>query len=56
MALACRTAYLPIVTSSSMKKVARDYPDRVIIVKNMEANVTSTVATESALIRVLDEA
>ena len=36
--------------------MARDYPDRVIIVKNMEANVTSTVATESALTRVLDEA
>jgi len=56
MALACRTAYLPSVTSSSMKKAARDYPDRIIVVERVEANVTSTLATESALNRVLDEA
>ena len=39
-----------------MKKVAPDYPDRIILVENVEANLTSMVATESVLNRVLDEA
>ena len=39
MALACRRAYLPSLTSSSIEQAAHDYPDRIIIVERKEENI-----------------
>jgi hypothetical protein len=55
MAMACKRAFLPSVTSSSMADAARDNPDQITVTERKESNIISTLATESALIQVMSE-
>lgn len=52
MALACRNAYLPSVTSESMRKLARE--NRNVIVTETEGRIES-LATEAALEMILND-
>ena len=53
MASACGRVFLPSVSSKSMAEAAEQNPSKITITENKEENVIETVATESALIRVL---
>lgn len=54
MALACRKAYLPSVTSESMRKLARENKD-VIVTENVSEGRIESLATEAALQMILME-
>jgi hypothetical protein len=54
MALACLHAYIPSATSESMKKVMSEYSDKFTLTTREEDLEDLTLATENALILVLD--
>lgn len=54
MALACRKAYLPSITSESMKKLASENRD-MVVTENVDEGTVESLATEAALEMILFE-
>ena len=52
MALACRKAYIPSITSESMQKLASENRD-MIVTENVEEGKVESLATEAALEMIL---
>ena len=54
MALACKFAYLPSVTSESISNLAKG-TSKLIITEDIENDIVQTLATEAALEAIIDE-
>lgn len=55
MALACKIAYLPSVTSESIRNLAKETSKKLIITEDTENDIVQTLATEAALKAVIKE-
>jgi len=55
MAMACRKAYVPSVSSTSMADALIEYPQHIATTERPEQGVTGCVATEEALMKILAE-
>lgn len=61
MAMACGKAFLPSISSETMKRAAQDYPNKIIICASNTTTATSTQlvketkATEVALMAAIEE-
>jgi hypothetical protein len=55
MALACRAAYLPSVTSESMRKLASSDDNSLIVVEDETCGIVESAATEAALRALMKE-
>ena len=53
MALSCRHAFIPGITSESMKQTIRDNPGKFTVTEDAARNIVETAATEAALTKVL---
>lgn len=59
MAMACGKAFLPSISSETMKRAAQDYPNKIIICASTSTSasqpVKETKATEVALMAAIEE-
>ena len=53
MALSCRHAFIPGITSESMKETIHDNPGKFTVTEDAARNIVETAATEAALTKVL---
>ena len=53
MALSCRHAFIPGITSESMKQTIHDNPGKFTVTEDAARNIVETAATEAALTKVL---
>jgi hypothetical protein len=55
MAMACGKAFLPSISSETIKRAAQDYPNKIIICASTTQLVKETKATEVALMAAIEE-
>lgn len=53
LALACRKAYLPTISSKSMNELVDSIRDRIVVTEDIPNGIVGSLATEDALRRVL---
>jgi len=55
LATACRKAFLPTISSQSIKDLVESSKDRIIVTEDIPKGIVGHLATEAALQRVLEE-
>lgn len=55
MALACGKAFLPSISSESMKSAVAENPNKLVLCSDAASGVVDTKATEAALMAALKE-